>query len=228
MGAIVNAITIIITGTLGLFLNKGIPQRVIDTIMSGIALAIIVMGIDGALSGENMPLTIIAIAVGSLLGEILDLDGRLIRGAKTLEERFVKNNNAGEHSFSEAFINATLVVCVGSMAIIGSLESGLLGDNTTIYIKSLIDGIFVFLLASSLGAGVIFSSIPVLIYQGAITLFAGLLAPLLTTEIVVELVAVGSLLLIALGMNMLEITKIRVMNMVPSMIIPIIVMPLLN
>lgn len=226
MGAIVNALAIAIASGLGMLVKAGIPERITKTVMAGLALSIIVMGVDGAMTSENLTLMIISITMGSLIGEWIDLDLRLNNFARHLEKRLV-GSKEGDSKFAEAFVTATLVVCVGSMAIIGSLQSGLQGDHTTLYIKSVLDAIFTFLLASTQGAGVALSALAVLFYQGGITLLSGFLEPLLSDIIINEIVAVGSLMLIALGLNMLDITKIRVMNMVPAMLIPVIVLSFL-
>lgn len=226
MGVIVNALAIAIASSLGMLVKAGIPDRITKTIMAGLALSIIVMGVDGAMAAENLTLMIISITLGSLIGEWIDLDSRLNSFAHHLEKRLIPSEG-GKSKFAEGFVTATLVVCVGSMAIIGSLQSGLQGDHTTLYIKSVLDAIFTFLLASTQGAGVILSAAAVLLYQGAIALLAGFLEPVLSDVIINEVVAVGSLMLIALGLNMLDITEIRVMNMVPAMIIPVLVMPFL-
>lgn len=226
MGVIVNALAIAIASSLGMLVKAGIPERITKTIMAGLALSIIVMGVDGAMAAENLTLMIISITLGSLIGEWIDLDSRLNSFAQHLEKRLIPSEE-GKSKFAEGFVTATLVVCVGSMAIIGSLQSGLQGDHTTLYIKSVLDAIFTFLLASTQGAGVVLSAAAVLLYQGAIALLAGFLEPVLSEVIINEVVAVGSLMLIALGLNMLDITKIRVMNMVPAMIIPVLAMPFL-
>lgn len=227
MGFLVNTIAIVVASGLGMLVKAGIPERLTQTVIYGIALSIIIMGIEGALSTSNLTLMIISITTGSFIGEVLDLDGRLNRFAHGLEKRF-RSSEDGEGSIAEGFITSTLVVCVGSMAIIGSLQSGLQGDHSTLYIKSILDSIFTFLLASTQGLGVMLSAIPVFLYQGGITLLAGVLEPLLSEAIINEVVAVGSLMLVALGLNMLDLSKIRVMNMVPAMLIPVIVMPFLN
>lgn len=226
MGAIVNALAIVIASSLGMLVKAGIPERITKTVMAGLALSIIVMGVDGAMTTENLTLMIISITLGSFIGEWVDLDRRLNDFARHLEKRLVKSEE-GDSKFAEAFVTATLVVCVGSMAIIGSLQSGLQGDHTTLYIKSVLDAIFTFLLASTQGSGVVLSALAVLAYQGGIILLAGFLEPLLSDVIINEIVAVGSLMLIALGLNMLDITKIRVMNMVPAMLIPAVVLSFL-
>lgn len=226
MGVIVNALAIAIASSLGMLVKAGIPERITKTIMAGLALSIIVMGVDGAMAAENLTLMIISITLGSLIGEWIDLDSRLNSFAQHLEKRLIPSER-GKSKFAEGFVTATLVVCVGSMAIIGALQSGLQGDHTTLYIKSVLDAIFTFLLASTQGAGVVLSAAAVLLYQEAIALLAGFLEPVLSEVIINEVVAVGSLMLIALGLNMLDITKIRVMNMVPAMIIPVLAMPFL-
>lgn len=223
MGAIVNFLAILIASSLGMLAKTAIPQRLTQTVMSGIALTVILMGIDGALASDRLTLMIVSITLGSLIGEWINLDAGLKKIAQQIENRF-SSSKSQENSIAEAFISSTLVVCVGSMAIIGSLQSGLQGDHSTLYIKSILDGIFTFLLASTQGLGVLLSAFAVLIYQGSLTLLAGVLQPFLSDLIINEVVAIGSLLLIALGLNMLDITNIRVMNMVPAMLIPAIVL----
>lgn len=226
MGAIINAITIVIASFIGLFLNKNIPERVSVAIMNGIGLCILIMGIDGALATTNISIMIISITIGTLVGEAIDLDAGLTRFATRLEKAVVKDTS--QTSLSGGFISATLIFCVGSMAILGSLENGLYGDPTTLFVKSLLDGITAIFLASSLGAGVLLSAGAVLVYEGAIILLAQFLAPLLSAAVITEVVAVGSLLLVALGLNFINVTEMKIMNMLPAMVFPIILVPLFN
>ena len=215
MGAIVNFFSIISGASVGLLLKKGIPERISSTVVSGVGLCVLLIGIDGALEGQNTLIAILSIVIGAVIGELLDIDGFINRLAKRAEDRMNKNGANG-------FVSATLLFCVGAMAIVGSLDSGLTGDNSTLYTKSLLDGISAIIFASSFGAGVIFSSIPVLILQGGITLLAHIVSPLLTDTIIAEMTCVGSLLIIALALNLLNITKLKVANYLPAIFIPII------
>lgn len=227
MGAVVNAIVIIIAGGIGLFLNKGIPQDTSKAVMSGIGLTVAVMGIQGALTSNNQILLIVSIVVGAIIGESLKLEQRTNRVIEKLERKYSSPKEDGTPSLTEGFIAATSIFCVGSMVIIGSLESGLLGDNTTLYTKSLIDGITALFLASSLGKGVLLSAIPILIIEGGLILFANMLQPILTAGVVTEIVATGSVLLIGLGLNIMNVTDLKILNYMPAMLIPPIVMTFL-
>jgi len=220
MGAIVNCLAIILGGSVGLFLKKGIPEKIGNTVVNGVALCVMLIGISGALEGKNTLITIISIAIGAVIGELIDIDALINRAAKGIEDKL--NRKGGNVRFAKGFVTATLLFCVGAMAIVGSLDSGLTGDNTTLYTKSLLDGITAIIFAANFGVGVLASSVPILIYQGGITLLASLVAPLLSDVIIAEMTCVGSLLIIALSLNMLKITEIKVANYIPAIFIPII------
>ncbi len=221
MGTFVNTGTVILGSCMGLLLNRLIPERVSRAVMAGLALCVLFLGISGTLSGKNPLITIISMVVGAVAGELLDLDGRLGRFAERLEKRFKKAS--AKSSIAEGFVTASLVFCVGSMTIVGALNSGLLGDNSMLYAKSLLDLVSAFIFASSLGFGVLLSAGFVLLFQGGIALFARLISPLLTTAVISEMTCVGSLLIIAIGLNMLEVTKLKVMNYLPAIFVPIII-----
>ena len=220
MGAIVNCLAIILGGSVGLFLKKGIPEKIGNTVVNGVALCVMLIGISGALEGKNTLITIVSIAIGAVIGELIDIDALINRAAKGIEDKL--NRKGGNVRFAKGFVTATLLFCVGAMAIVGSLDSGLTGDNTTLYTKSLLDGSNAFIFAANFGVGVLASSVPILIYQGGITLLASLVAPLLSDVIIAEMTCVGSLLIIALSLNMLKITEIKVANYIPALFIPII------
>ncbi len=225
MGAIVNAVTIVICGILGIIFKAGISERFNERIMHGIGLCVLVLGIVGVITVENTMVMIISVLLGAITGEALKLEERLVNGVKKIEYKVQHLNYV--NNLGEGFIAATMIFCVGSMAIVGALESGLLNNHSTLYAKSILDGIVSILLASSLGAGVILSSLPVLLYEGAITLLAGSMAPYLSDIVINEVVVVGSLLLIGLGLNLLEITELKIMNYVPAMLFPVIIMQFL-
>lgn len=203
-----------------MLLKGGLPKRFTDTIMSGVALCVIYIGISGTLKGENMLLIVISIAIGSLLGELINIDEKLILLGNFIENK--AKSFSKDTSISLGFVTASLLFCVGAMAVVGSLESGLLGKYDILFTKSILDGVTALILSSTLGIGVILSAFSVLVYQGLITLAASLLQNILTTPIVNEMSAVGSLLIIGIGLNMLGITKIKVANMLPAIFIPII------
>ena len=222
MGVVVNALTIIVCGFLGIILKTGIPKQMNERIMHGVGLCVLALGIVGVMALDNPVVMIFSMLLGTITGELLNIDERINNGVKKLEEK-VQGISAFDN-LGEGFIASTMIFCVGSMAIVGSLESGLLGDHSTLFAKSILDGIVAILLASSLGAGVILSSIPVLIYQGTIMRLAVVMQPYLPDPVITEVVVVGSLLLLGLGLNMLEITKLKLMNYLPAMVFPIIIM----
>lgn len=219
-GTIVNAVLVIIGGLIGLLFKKGLPKKLTDAVMTGIALCTIYIGIDGCLEGKNPLITVIAIAVGAVVGTLLDLDGRLSSLGDAVERKFKKNTEE-KVSLAEGFVSSSLLFCVGAMAIMGSLQSGLAGNHETLYTKSVMDFISSIVFASSLGIGVLFSGLAVFVYQGAITLLAGFLSPLLSDVAVAEMTCAGSILLIGLGLNLLGITKIKIMNYIPAIFLPI-------
>lgn len=220
LGTLVNFGAIVIGGILGLLLKGGIPERLSKTIMNGLALCVLYIGISGTLKGDNPLLIIISIAIGALIGELIDIDNLLSKFGVFIEEKFNKITN--NSPIAEGFVTSSLLFCVGAMAIVGSLQSGLEGNHTVLFNKSILDGISSIVFASSLGIGVIFSAFAVLIYQGAITLLATLIQGILTTTVINSMTAVGSLLIIGLSFNMLGITKIKVANLLPAIIVPMI------
>lgn len=220
LGTIVNAAAVILGGLIGLLLKKGIPERVSGGIMQGLGLVVIYIGVSGMLEGSNILIATISIVVGGLIGMLLDFDGHFNRFANRLEQRFDRSG-AGSTKIGEAFITATLLYCVGAMAVVGSLNSGLTGNHEVLFTKSILDGVSAIIFASTLGAGVLLSAIPLFLYQGAITLAAQFLAPVLSDAAVAEMTCVGSLLILAIGLNLLKVTKIKVMDFILAIFIPI-------
>lgn len=218
LGTIVNSAAIIAGALVGLGFKNGIPDKYNKTVMQAIGLAVLLIGMKGALSSDDLLIIIICLAIGSLIGEMIGIEDYLARLGKYLENRFSK----GSSSFSAGFVTASLMYCVGSMAIVGSLESGLTGNHSTLFAKATLDGIVGIILSSSLGIGVLFASVPVFIYQGGITLLAGLLKPLLVPAVITQMSAIGGLLIMALGFNMIRDQKIPVGNMLPAIFIPLV------
>ena len=217
LGTIVNAVGIIAGALIGLLLGKAIPQRLSDSVMKGLALCTLLIAISGLGDGKNPLITIFSIVLGVLIGEGLDLAGRMNQLGEQLQNKFGKS---GGISITEGFVTSSLLFCVGAMAIMGSLQSGLSCDHSTLYTKSIMDFCSSIIFASSLGIGVALSSVSVFLLQGSISVLASFVAPYLQTAIG-EMNCVGSLLLLALGMNLLGVTKIRVMNYVPAIFLPI-------
>lgn len=224
LGTIVNSVAIILGSILGVLLNKGIKDEYKNTIMDGVGLTVILIGIMGALDTENIILMTISMVVGSIIGEALGIEKKLDKLGSSLEKSFGKGNS----NFSKGFVTASLVFCVGAMAIVGSLESGLQGNNSTLFAKSILDGISSIIFASTLGIGVGFSALAVFLYQGTITLLASSVRDLLTPEVINEMSAVGGLLIGAIGINILGLKKIKVGNMLPAIFIPLLYFLLKN
>ncbi len=217
-GSIANALGIVGGTVVGMLLGRFIPARMNDAISKGVALCILYIGVSGSLAGENALIAILSIVIGAVIGELLRLDDLIHALGDLLERYFHKGGEKG--ALSEGFVTASLLFCVGAMAIMGALDSGLSGDHSTLYAKTVLDAVSSVVYASTLGVGVALSAVPVLLYQGAITLCASFLAPFLTGAIA-EMKCVGSLLIVALALNMLGLTKIKVMNYVPAVFLPI-------
>lgn len=214
LGVIVNTVAVIVGSSFGLLCKKGISSRFSDAIMTGIALCTLVIGISGALKGENTIVLILSMVFGAAAGTALDIDGALNRLGGYVEKKFSgKGEKAG---VAQAFVTASLLFCVGAMTIVGSLTAGLTGNNEMIFTKSVLDLISSGMLAVSLGIGVLFSAAFVFVMQGALVMLAGLLEPVLTAAAINEIICSGSLLIIGLGLNMLGITKIKVANYLPA------------
>ncbi len=219
LGTWVNCAAVIVGSGFGLLVKKGLSEKISTSIMNALALCVLYIGISGAFECQNVLIVIVSMALGTLIGELIDFDARLVKLGDKLEQRFGKDSEKG--SVSQGFVAASLLFCVGAMTIVGSLQSGISGNHETLFAKSLIDGIAAMVLASTMGIGVMMSAAFVLVYQGLITLCAGFLEPVLTETIIAEMTAVGSLLIVGLGLNMLKITKLKVMNFVPAIFLPI-------
>lgn len=217
LGTIVNCVAVIVGTLLGLLLKKGVDEKLGDTLMKGISLCVLFIGINGALNGHNELMLIISITLGGLIGHFLDPDGRINHLGEHIQERFRRNGS--NSPVAEAFVTATLLYCVGAMAIVGSIQSGISNDHATLFTKSLLDGITAIIFASQLGFGVMLSVIPVLIYQGGITLASGLIAPFMSDLVIAEMSCAGYVLIMGIGLNMMGVTKFKLMNYVPGIII---------
>lgn len=200
---------------------EGLGDRLQVLVMQGLSLCTTYMGISGTLKGENTLIAIISIVIGAIVGETLDLDKRLNQLGDTIQRKMSRFSAARNSNISEAFVTTSLLYCVGAMAIMGALNSGLTGDHEMLFAKAVLDGTASIIFSMSLGIGVALSGLAVLVYQGAITLAASFLAPFLSATVIAEMTCVGSLLIIAISFNMLGITKIKAMNLLPALIPPI-------
>lgn len=218
LGTIVNAAAIVVGSLVGILIKGGLPEKVSKSIMQGVGLCIVLIGISGALEGTKYLMEIIFfIVIGTIIGEVIDIERRL----EVLGDHLQKKYSSEGSTFSKGFVTASLLFCVGAMAIMGSLESGLNGNHEILFAKSILDGIISIIFASTLGIGVLFSAVSVFIYQGTITLAAGALKQLLTDPVVVQMSATGGLLILGLGISMVGNVKLKIGNMLPSVLLPI-------
>lgn len=218
LGVIVNVGTVLLGSLVGLFLKRGIPEKVTEALMIGIGLCTLFIGISGALQGENTLVLILSMAIGTVIGTLLDIDRQLNRLAAYVETQFKQKD--GRVTVAEGFVTASLLFCVGAMTIVGSLQAGLTGDCEMLYTKATLDLISSCVLSASLGIGVLLADAFVLVFQGGLVLLAGFIAPFLTDYAIGEMTCAGSVLIIALGLNLIGVTKIKVANYLPVILIP--------
>ncbi len=232
LGTIINMAAILIGSGIGLFLKNGIPKRLQTTISGAVGLCVVFVGITGAIKGlmsvsgttfetKDTLVVVICMAVGAAIGEWLDLEQKMENLGDWVKSKLPKG--ASTSNFTEAFVSTSLVFCVGAMAIVGSIEDGLNHDCTMLFTKAVMDGVLSVVFAASMGIGVAFSMFPIGIYQGGITLLAGLVKPYLTDLMIGRLSCIGSILIFALGLNLTIGTKIKIANMLPAVFLPVIV-----
>lgn len=220
LGTIVNAVAIVAGSLLGLFFSKGISKNYEEIILSGVGLSVLLIGIKSALTSDSLMIVIFSVIIGAILGEWLKIETKLESLGAFLESK-VSAKSSDNRSFARGFVTASLVFCVGSMAIIGALESGLTGNHQTLFAKSILDGVTSIIFASAMGLGVMFSGLAVFLYQGLITISATLVKDILVPETIEQMTSVGGLLIMAIGMNMLKITTIRIANLIPAIFLPL-------
>ena len=215
-GTLINAAAILLGGGIGLLLKDRIPEKFTENIIRAVALCVCVIGIAGAVEGD-LKLLVVSLTLGALTGELLRIDDGLNTLGQWLQKKMSRHEE--NSAFSEGFVTATVLFCVGAMAIIGSIKSGLEGDRSIIIVKSILDGITAMVLASSLGLGVLFSAAAVLIYQGCIEIFAGALQNVLTEALVMQISAAGGVMILGIGFNMALNAKIKIANLLPGLLV---------
>ncbi|ACB85820.1 DUF554 domain-containing protein [Natranaerobius thermophilus] len=214
-GTVVNVIAIIAGAVLGLVLKKGVPEQMKNTVLQGMGLVVLYLGLSMAFEGQEMLIAIFSLVLGGILGELAKVEQRLNSFGDKLKARF----GSEEGQFTEGFVFASLIYCVGALAVVGSLESGLNSNHEILYTKSAIDGVTAIAFTSSLGLGVAFSALPVFIYQGFIAVFASGVSDYLSDEVVAEMSSVGGILIMAIGLNVLEVTQIKIANLLPAILV---------
>ncbi|MGR3766345.1 DUF554 domain-containing protein [Rossellomorea sp. NS-SX7] len=228
LGTLVNGICIIIGTLLGVFLHR-IPENMKGTVMKAIGLAVVVLGLQMGMKSENFLIVIISLALGAAWGEWMNLEDKLNAIGSWLEKKL---GSKKETSISQGFVTATLIFVIGAMAVIGALDSGIRGDHDVLYTKSIIDGFTSLILTTTLGIGVMFSAVPVVLYQGLIALFATQIHQWVPQELmdayIVEMTATGGIMIFAIGLNLIGITKIRVANLLPGIVVVAIVVGVIH
>lgn len=217
LGTMVNCAAIIGGCAVGLILRKGFPEKWQETIMYGVALCIFLIGLEMAQKSQNVILVIASIVIGSIIGEMLDINGKLNRFGAWVEKKMLGNRTQTSGSFGKAFISASLVFCIGAMAIVGSIEEGLTGNHQILFAKAMLDCILSIIFGANMGAGVALSAVPVGLYQGSITLLAAWMQNLLTPDVIREVSATGGVLIMAIGIVQARLLLIRLANQIPAL-----------
>jgi len=218
LGTFVNVGTVLLGSAIGLVLHQRLPEKITKIVFQGIGLFTLFLGFTMAAKTSNYLIMIFSIVLGAIIGELLSIDTALDKFSNRLKTKIGSKND----KFSEGLMAAFLLFCMGSMTILGAFEEGLGNPPNLLYAKSMLDGFSSIALSAGLGIGVIFSTIPLLIYQGGLTLFAGWLGEFFSEVVINEMSAVGGLMLIGLGINILEIKTIKVINMLPGLVVAVI------
>lgn len=226
LGVIINCITVIVGSIMGMVFKNLIPKKMTDGIMIGIGLCTVYIGIDGALAGENTLVLILSMAIGAAIGFLLDLDGKINKFADFATRRFKKDSEGA--SVAEGFVTACLIFCIGAMTLVGSIQAGVNGDNTTLITKAFLDLISSLALSATFGVGVLLSTVFVLVFQGGLVLISSFAGEFLSVSMQNEMICVGSVMIIGLGLNIIGVSKIKVANFIPAMFIAPAITPVLN
>ncbi len=226
IGTLINVAAILVGAALGLVLRRGMKPRVSQTVMQGVGLSVVLVGLSGALETENTLLVILSMVLGGVAGSLLDIQARMDRLGQWAQRRLSRGGEGADNTFAQGFVTASLVFCVGAMAVVGALDSGIRGDHSTLIAKSALDGVAAAVFASSMGVGVMLSAVPVLVYQGLIALLGTVVAPLLSDSVITEMSAVGGLLIAAIGLNMVLDKDIKVANLLPAILVPFLYFPI--
>lgn len=214
VGPAVNALAIVGGGLLGLAIGSRLPERVRAIVFQGLGLCTLVIGLQMALTTKAPILLILSVLLGGICGELLRLEDRFLGLGDRLKARL----KSGNPRFTEGLVNAAVLFCIGAMAIVGSFDEGLRGDRTVVLSKSILDGFAAIAMASAYGVGVVFAAVPLLLYQGALVVFAGMLQPWLTPPLMTELTATGGVLITGISLNLLNLTQIRLSNLLPALL----------
>ena len=225
IGTLINCAAIILGSAVGLLFRKGMKKKISDTVMQGVGLCVLLIGLSGALETQNTLLVIISMVIGGVVGAWIDIDDKMNRLGAFAQRKLTREGDES-NTFAKGFVTASLIFCVGAMAVVGALDSGIRGDHSTLIAKSMLDGVTSLLLASTLGIGVMLSAVPILLYQGSIALLGTVIAPFLSAEVITEMSAVGGLLITGIGINMTLEKDIKVANLLPAILVPFLYFPI--
>lgn len=228
LGTAINAAAIVAGGILGLLFGKLFKERIREGIVSAMAVSVIFIGIDGAVekfmqnygpsSSEKSVMLVVCLGLGTLIGELIDIDDLIFRFGEWLKKH---TKSTGDTGFTDGFLTASVTVCIGAMSVVGAIEDGVHKNISVLLIKALIDFITILFMTASMGKGCIFSAIPVILFQGSITLISGVISPYLTETALSDLSLVGSALIFCVGLNLLGIKKLKVANMLPAVVLAV-------
>lgn len=229
IAVLVNTVTVLLGSTIGLIFRNKINEKFTEAVISALALVTVLIGLSSALDTADILCVIICMALGTIIGELVRIDDGIEGAGDFIKAKLLKNRKT-ENRFTEGFVTACIVFCVGSMTIMGSFEAGINGNNSIIYAKSALDFVSSMMFAAAMGFGVPFAAVFVLVFQGALTLLAGVLSPFLSAAVVAEMSAVGGTILVGMGINMLKLSdkRIKVANMLPAIFLPIAYVPVSN
>ncbi len=222
LGTIANSVAIVVGAVFGLFFKRGLPEKFQKTMMEAIGLCVVVIGVQMALKAENIVLIICSLAAGCVIGEALGVEDAINKLSAVIGKRVSGGDASAAGAIADGFFNASILFCSGAMGVVGSVQDGLTGDHTTLFAKATLDGIISLVMAANMGIGVALSGISVAIYQGIITLLAGFIGPYATPAVLNGITAIGGIMIMAIGTNMLKITSIRVGNTLPGIIVVVV------
>lgn len=227
IGVLANALAVLILGTLGSKIGNKIPKSLQETMLSIIPISILMIGINAGLKGDTL-IIIISLVIGIIIGEKLDLEGAINKLGEKFKKLLIKDEDNKDSKFVEGFVSTTLIFCMGSMGILGSLDAGIRGNCDILFAKASIDGITSLILASSLGIGVALSGFSLLIYQGFLTLLASFLAPIFSEAVIANISGIGGVMIFAIGLQMMKIKNFKIANTLPALLVPLIYQLILN
>ncbi len=216
LGTLINILAVLIGGSVGLMVGSRLPKTLSQAVINVLGLSTLVIGMQMAFESKNILIVLAGLVIGTMIGELVDIDGFINRVGRVLERRFSKDKDG---KFTRAFVTTSILFCVGPLTILGSIQDGLTGDYTLLATKSLLDGFTSIAFAAAMGIGVLFTTVTILVIQGGLTLFAGILSGVMTEAVIAELTGAGGVMILSIGLGMLKIKKIKTANMLPALVV---------